>query len=409
LVKDEGGQTGATGGALDIHTTDARGDTMKVLVLGGGAQGSAAAYDLLRDDRVTEVVIADAQVDSVAPFLEPWLGGKLRVAKVDASDPESVRPVMQGMTSVVCALPYYFNLPMTQLAIESGAHFADLGGNTEIVAQQRALHEAALAAGVSVIPDCGLAPGMVNILAQSGIDELDRPTSVRMWVGGLPQNPEPPLNYQIVYSMEGVLDYYTTPGLVLHDGKPAEVEALTGLESVDFPAPIGTLEAFYTAGGISTLPLRYAGELHTMEYKTLRYPGHAGIMKAIRDLGLLSDAPVAVGDSEITPRKFFIDRVSPSLRKPGGKDLVVLRVEIAGEKDGQPKTLRYDLVDRYDEATGITAMMRTTGYSLALTGVMQALGQIRELGVRTPDETVNPDDYVAGLAARGIQIIRSEG
>lgn len=377
---------------------------MKVLVLGGGAQGSAAAYDLLRDDRVTEVVIGDVQADSVAPFLEPWLGGKLRVAKVDASDPDSVRPVMKGMTSVVCALPYYFNLPMTKLAIEAGAHFADLGGNTEIVAQQRELDAEASAAGVSVIPDCGLAPGMVNILAQAGIDELDQTQSVRMWVGGLPQNPEPPLNYQIVYSMEGVLDYYTTSGLVLHGGKPAEVEPLAGLETLDYPAPLGTLEAFYTAGGISTLPFRYAGELETMEYKTLRYPGHAEIMKAIRDLGLLSDTPVRVGDSEITPRKFFIDRVSPSLRKPGGKDLVVLRVEIQGEKDGAPKTIRYDLIDRFDEATGITAMMRTTGYSLALTGVMQGLGQIREAGVRTPDETVNPSDYVAGLEARGIHI-----
>jgi lysine 6-dehydrogenase len=381
---------------------------MKVLVLGGGAQGSAAAYDLLLDEGVEKVIIGDVQDETVAPFLRPWLGGKLEVRKVDARDPESVRPVMQGMTAVVCALPYYFNLPMTELAIEYGAHFADLGGNTEIVEAQRKLDAKAKAAGVSIIPDCGLAPGMVNILAQSGIDTLDQADSVRMWVGGLPQNPEPPLNYQIVYSMEGVLDYYTTPGLVLHAGKPAEVEALTGLESVDFPAPLGTLEAFYTAGGISTLPYRYQGQLTTMEYKTLRYPGHAGIMKAIRDLGLLSDTPVKVGDSEISPRQFFIDRVTPQLKKPEGRDLVALRVAISGTLNGAPHTIQYDLLDLYDEKTGITAMMRTTGYSLALTGVMQGRGQIRELGVRTPDETVDPDAYVDGLRKRGIQIQRSD-
>lgn len=266
----------------------------------------------------------------------------------------------------------------------------------------------AKAAGVSVIPDCGLAPGMVNILAQSGIDELDETESVRMWVGGLPQDPEPPLNYQIVYSMEGVLDYYTTPGLVLHDGEPAEVEALTGMEEIDFPEPLGRLEAFYTAGGISTLPYRYRGQLRTMEYKTLRYPGHARIMKAIRDLGLLDDAPVQVGDSEITPRQFFIDRVSPKLRKPEGRDLVALRVEIRGTKNGQAKGIRYDLLDRYDESTGITAMMRTTGFSLALTGLMQCRGKIREHGVRTPDETVEPAAYLEGLSRRGIGIRRSE-
>jgi lysine 6-dehydrogenase len=380
---------------------------MKVLVLGGGAQGSAAAYDLLQDDGVTEVVIGDMQTE-VASFLRPWLGGKLRVEQVDARDPATVRRAMEGMTSVVCALPYYFNLPMTELAIEAGANFADLGGNTEIVEGQRKLDAKATAAGVSVIPDCGLAPGMVNILAQAGIDELDATESVRMWVGGLPQHPEPPLNYQIVYSMEGVLDYYTTPGLVLKEGEPAEVEPLTGMEEVGFPEPLGTLEAFYTAGGISTLPFRYRGKLRTMEYKTLRYPGHAQIMKAIRDLGLLSDEPVKVGDAEITPRKFFIDRVSPRLRKPEGKDLVALRVEIRGTLDGQPRAIRYDLLDYYDESTGITAMMRTTGYSLALTGVMQGRGQIREKGVRTPDETVDPTAYLDGLARRGIQIRKSE-
>jgi len=386
---------------------------MKVLVLGGGAQGSAAAYDLLQDADVTEVVIGDVQTEEVALFLRPYLAsaggsGKLRVEKVDARSEESVRRAMAGMTSVVCALPYYFNLPMTRLAIEAGANFADLGGNTEIVEQQRALDEEARAAGVSVIPDCGLAPGMVNILAQAGIDELDATESVRMWVGGLPQQPEPPLNYQIVYSMEGVLDYYTTPGLVLHEGEPAEVEALTGMEHVNFPEPLGTLEAFYTAGGISTLPYRYRGQLRTMEYKTLRYPGHAHIMKAIRDLGLLSDVPVKVGDAEITPRQFFIDRVTPRLRKPGGKDLVALRVEIRGTKESRSRAIRYDLLDYFDESTGITAMMRTTGYSLALTGVMQGRGQIREPGVRTPDETVEPDAYVDGLARRGIQIRKSD-
>jgi lysine 6-dehydrogenase len=380
---------------------------MKVLVLGGGAQGSAAAYDLLQDDGVTEVVIGDMQTE-VAPFLRPFVGGKLRVERVDARDEGSVRRAMEGMTSVVCALPYYFNLPMTRLAIEAGAHFADLGGNTEIVEAQRRLDAEARAAGVSVIPDCGLAPGMVNILAQAGIDELDSTESVRMWVGGLPQNPEPPLNYQIVYSMEGVLDYYTTPGLVLHEGEPAEVESLTGLEEVTFPEPLGTLEAFFTAGGISTLPFRYRGELRNMEYKTLRYPGHAQIMKAIRDLGLLSDEPVKVGDAEITPRKFFIDRVTPKLHRPNGPDVVALRVEVRGTKDGGSRAIRFDLLDWYDESTGITAMMRTTGYSLALTGVMQGRGQIRELGVRTPDETVDPDAYLDGLARRGIQVQKSE-
>lgn len=382
---------------------------MKVVVLGGGAQGSAAAYDLLQaEGSVSSVVLADQNVSEVRTFLRPYLGGRLSTAAVDASSEDSVRGVLAGAGAVVCALPYYFNFPMTRLAIEAGAHFADLGGNTEIVEQQRTLDAQARTAGVSVIPDCGLAPGLVNILAQAGIDDLDSVDSVKLLVGGLPQNPEPPLNYQIVYSMEGVLDYYTTPGLILRDGEPAEVAALDGLEAVEFPAPLGTLEAFYTAGGISTMPFRYRGKIRSMEYKTLRYPGHAAIMEAIRELGLLDHTPVKVGNEEITPRRFFIDRVTPKLLKPKGKDLVALRVEVRGERGGAPAGVRYDLLARYDEATDITAMMQTTGYSLALTALMQLAGEIRETGVRTPDETILPAPFVAALRERGLQVERSE-
>jgi lysine 6-dehydrogenase len=381
---------------------------MKFLVLGGGAQGSAAAYDLLQDEGVEQVVIGDQRVGSPASFLEEYVGGRLVLKQVDAGNEAEVARAMAGMDGVVCALPYYFNFDMARLAVEAGAHFADLGGNTEIVERQRGLDEAARAAGVSVIPDCGLAPGLVNILAQAGIDELDETDSVRMWVGGLPQEPEPPLNYQIVYSLEGVLDYYTTPGLVLAEGEPTEVESLTGIERITFPEPLGELEAFFTAGGISTLPYRYRGKLRTMEYKTLRYPGHAEIMKAIRDLGLLDDQPVKVDGAEITPRKFFIDRVTPKLRRPEGRDVVALRVEVRGRKGGSDAGLRYDLLDHYDEATGITAMERVTGFSLALTGLMQARGEIREQGVRTPDETVIPSVYVEGLGRRGVVVARTE-
>src|SRR5690348_17995127 len=117
--------------------------------------------------------------------------------------------------------------------------------------QQKKLHARAAKKGVSIIPDCGLAPGMVNILAAEGVRRVGAAETVKIYVGGLPQHPEPPLNYQIVYSIEGVLDYYTTPSWVLRDGKPAQVEALSELEHITFPAPVGRLEAFHTGGGRS--------------------------------------------------------------------------------------------------------------------------------------------------------------
>ena len=380
---------------------------MKFLVLGAGAQGSAAAFELLRREEVTKVVIGDLDLDRPRPFLQPFLGERLELQSVDATHHDAVRAAMQGMDAVVCALPYFFDLDVARLAVECGAHHCDLGGNTGIVEQQRKLHQEALDKGVSVVPDCGLAPGMVNILAQAGIDAMDDTKSVKIRVGGLPQEPTPPLNYQIVYSMQGVLDYYTTLSIMIEDGKIVEKDALSELEPVDFPEPLGSLEAFHTAGGISTMPYRYEGKIPHMEYKTLRYPGHADLMRAMRDVGLFSMEPIEHNGHEVVPRDVFIDIVSPGLRNPEGRDLVALRVEIEGVEDGKEKTVQFDLVDYYDADNQVTAMERTTGYSLAITSVLQADGRV-EPGVHTPDECIPAHDYISELAKRGVDIVRTE-
>src|SRR5256712_3379061 len=242
---------------------------------------------------------------------------------------------------------------------------------------------------------------MVNILAAEGIRRVGDAETVKIYVGGLPQPPEPPLNYQIVYSLEGALDYYTTPSWVLRDSRPTRVDALSEVERVVFPPPVGELEAFHTGGGISTLPWAYEGKVRTMEYKTLRYPGHVAVMRAVRELGLLDLTPVKVKGREIVPRDAFIATVSPKLTKPEGRDLVALRVEVHG-RNGQRAA--WQLLDYYDEARGISAMMRTTGYSLAVTGLMQVEGRIATRGVRTPDEAGPVADYVAELGKRGVGI-----
>ena len=376
---------------------------MRMLVLGAGLQGSACAYDLLQNTAVTGVTIADLHPDRLPPFLEAARDARLKPVKLDVSDEQAVRQTMQGHAAVMSAIPYYYNGPMARFAVESGCHFADLGGNTEIVMEQKKLHDQAKARGVSIIPDCGLAPGMVNILAAEGIRRVDRADTVKIFVGGLPQNPEPPLNYQIVYSLEGALDYYTTQSWVVRGGQPAQVDALSEIEYVDFPAPVGRLEAFHTAGGISTMPFAYAGKLDAMEYKTLRYPGHADVMRPIRDLGLLSLEPIEVKGQRVVPRDVFIAAVTPQLRKPEGQDLVALRVEVAGAKDGKPLRTVFQLIDRYDTEHRISAMMRTTGYSLSITGQMQADGRVTAKGVHTPDEAMPFRGYVDELARRGIR------
>jgi lysine 6-dehydrogenase len=390
---------------------------MRMLVLGAGLQGSACAFDLLQNPAVSEVRLADLNVSHLPPFLGAFTDrsvvgeGKARLipTPLDARDAEAVRALMRQSDAVMSALPYYFNFPMARYAVECGAHFCDLGGNTEIVLQQKGLDAQAKAAGVSVIPDCGLAPGMVNILAQHGITLLENEgatvESVRIFVGGLPQRPEPPLNYQIVYSLEGVLDYYTTKSSVVREARQQSVTALSEIERVDFASnpELGALEAFHTAGGLSTMGHRYEGKIPTMEYKTLRYPGHAQIMEAIRELGFFDLEPVDVKGQRVVPRDLAIAVMQPRLTKPASPDLVALRVVVEGTRGGERVSRGWELVDRYDEQRGISAMMRTTGYSLSITGQLQAGGAIAP-GVHTPDESMPAERYITELRKRGIDV-----
>ena len=377
---------------------------MRMLVLGAGLQGSACAYDLLQNPEVTQVRLADLRFDHLPSFLAPLSGPRLIPTPLDVRDREAVLAVMRECDAVMSAIPYYFNLSLAECAVEAGVHFCDLGGNTEIVFQQKQLAEKAAAKKITVIPDCGVAPGMVNILAEHGIRQLDAVESVRIYVGGLPQQPEPPLNYQIVYSLEGVLDYYTTLSWVVRNGKREQVKALSERETVSFGSGVGDLEAFHTAGGLSSMAWRYEGKIPTMEYKTLRYPGHAEKMEMIRELGLLDLEPVDVKGAKVVPRDVFVSVVGPRLTKLNGKDLLALRVTVTGTKAGKPASRQFDLVDRYDEAHGISAMMRTTGYSLSITGQMQVRGQVTPPGVWTPDECMPAEAYIAELRKRGMDV-----
>ncbi|MCY7377925.1 MAG: saccharopine dehydrogenase NADP-binding domain-containing protein [Gemmatimonadaceae bacterium] len=382
---------------------------MRMLVLGAGLQGSACAYDLLQNPAVSQVRLADLRFDHLPPFLAPFSGARLIPTTLDVRDREAVLAVMRECDAVMSAIPYYFNLQLAECAVEAGVHFCDLGGNTGIVFQQKELAGKARAKGVTIVPDCGVAPGMVNIFAEHGIRQLDTVESVRIYVGGLPQRPEPPLNYQIVYSLEGVLDYYTTLSWVVRNGKREQVVALSEREPVSFPAPVGELEAFHTAGGLSTMAWRYEGTIPTMEYKTLRYPGHASMMESIRELGLLDLDPVDVKGQKVVPRDVFVSVVGPRLTKPKGRDLLALRVTVSGMKAGAPATRQFDLIDRYDEQRGISAMMRTTGYSLSITGQMQVRGDVTPPGVWTPDECMPAAAYIAELRARGMDVRETSG
>jgi lysine 6-dehydrogenase len=262
-------------------------------------------------------------------------------------------------------VPYYFNLPLTRAAIECGVSFCDLGGHTGIVRQQHALHEQAQQAGVRIVPDCGMGPGMGNTLGVYAMEQLDRAQDVYLYDAGLPLDPQPPWNYVSSFNLEGLTNEYYGGMTVLRDGELVHLPCFTELETIDFP-PVGRLEAFIVAGGVSTAPWTFQGKLRTYQLKIMRYPGTFCQLKAFHDLGLFDPNPVEVDGVPVKPRRLFETLYGPQVYTPVIRDICLIRARAVGEKGGRPAEAVVDLVDRYDEATGFTSMERTTGWHAAI-------------------------------------------
>lgn len=377
---------------------------MKIAILGAGMQGTACAFDAAQNPRVEKVVLADLELEKAQAALSRVCSPKAFAQAVNVQDHGELVRFLEPFDVVVSAVPYFFNYQITQAAIAARTHMVDMGGNTDLVLKQRQLSEDAKAAGVTILPDAGVAPGLANILAVHGIEQMDQTQSVKIRVGGLPQNPKPPMNYQMFFSMHGLINEYVGQSVVLKDGKVSYVETLTDVETVQFREPIGTLEAFHTLGGISTLPWTYEGRIQTMDYKTMRYPGHCAQAKLLNDLGLLSEEPVTVEGGAVSPRDVFAAVVTPRLSFEDNRDRVLIRVVIEGEKVGEAVRLSYEIIDEYDEATGFTAMMRTTAFPVSILAQMMGGGEITARGVLPLETAVPTKAFLDALEQRNIRV-----
>jgi lysine 6-dehydrogenase len=376
---------------------------MKYLVLGAGMMGSAAAYDLSRNaDDV--VVLADINLQT-ATLTAKRIGPNVHPLRLDVNDHREVVKAMQGCGAVICAVTYLVNLQVTRAALEAGVHMCDLGGNNDVVEKQLALDAEARTRGVTIIPNCGLAPGLINILAVTGTQEFDAVESIHLRVGGLPQHPVPPLYYQIVFSVEGLINEYVEKAAVIQDGELRYIDPMSGLEEIYFPAPFGTLEAFSTSGGLSTLTGLFAGKVGSLDYKTIRYKGHCEKFKTLLDLGLATSEPMMVGGSVKTNREFFADLLRKKLDY-GDKDVVLARANITGRHGAAEKSLRYEFIDYYDDATSITAMMRATSFPTSVIAQMLAQGVITQRGVMPPEMCVPGERMITELAKRNLKITK---
>jgi lysine 6-dehydrogenase len=283
----------------------------------------------------------------------------------------------------------------------------DLGGNTDIARQQHAFDAQAKQAGISIIPDCGQVPGMGTSLMVYTMSLLDEATDVYMWDGGLPQNPQPPFNYLLTFHVAGLTNEYAEPAIFLRNGKITQVEPMTELETVEFPDSVGTLEAFVASGGTSTMPWTFEGKLRTLQNLTLRYPGHFPQLRAFWDLGLWDLKPVSIDNHQVTPRDVFHALYEPKVTFPHdpekSKDIVLIRVKVLGKKAGRPAEASLELVDRFDEKTGFTAMERTTGWDAAIVAEMMAHG-LTPRGAGGVENFVPAGAFMNELRRRGFNI-----
>ncbi|HEY0005234.1 MAG TPA: saccharopine dehydrogenase C-terminal domain-containing protein [Pyrinomonadaceae bacterium] len=378
---------------------------MKILVLGAGRMGLGAAFDLVQAADVQSVTVADLDLERARAVAHTIGSDKLKPVQLDVADMGQAVALMRGHDAAMSCVVYHHNLNLARAAIEARTSFCDLGGNNSVVDQELSLDQEARAAGIHLIPDCGLAPGMVSVLAAHGAARFHTLEEIHIRVGGLPQSPRPPLDYQIVFSVEGLINEYVERARVIRDGRIVEVDSMTELEELEFPAPFQRMEAFQTSGGTSTLPESFLGRLRELDYKTIRYPGHCERFRLLIELGLASSEPIEVDGARTTPRRVLGEMLLRRL--PADEpDVVLIRVEFRGRMTdaAQPQLLRYDIIDRFDKSTGLSAMMRTTAFPASIIAQMMGRGEIKEQGAIPQERCVPPEAFVAELAKRNIII-----
>jgi lysine 6-dehydrogenase len=391
---------------------------MKLLVIGSGMMGSAAAFDMARQTQVSSVTLADndlKRAKEVAARVNKITGDKkVRAVELEAASEPGAAKLMRGHDAALSAVPYFLNLGLAKAALEARCHFADLGGNNTVVRQELALAEKAEKRGVAIAPDCGLSPGMATVLGGELVRRLGgRADALKLYVGGLPEKPMPPFHYQLLFSVEGLINEYVEPARILRKGKLTTIEPLTEPEDFHMPG-FAPLVAFHTSGGTSTLPESFEGKVGECFEKTLRYPGHYDLLCELKELGLFSSEKMRVNGTQIAPR-MVMSKIFEGKFASKGPDVCIMRVEahesvhspgvrglLGGRLKGRVAT--FTLVDHYDPKTDMSAMMRTTAFPASIVVQMLASGAIAKRGGVLQERDVPADLFLEEMAKRGIKI-----
>jgi len=361
---------------------------MKIIVLGSGMMGRAIAYDLSKYSNFESITVTDRDRKTLESAEKDLENQEINYDILDVEKKEDIKKYFRDYDVAISAVPYKFNYDLAEITIETNTHFLDLGGNNGIVEKERSLFEKARKKNVTIIPDCGLAPGLSSVIVRDIVEQMSSVEYVKIRVGGLPVNPKPPLNYQIVFSPNGLINEYVEDAIVLDHGKITQKKSMTELEEISFPSPFEKMEAFVTSGGCSTLPYTYRKKINYLDYKTVRYPGHCEKFKPLLNL---------------EPREKLIKYLIENL-PANEKDIVLLKVLAQGMKGGKKVNAEYTMIDYYDEKNNITSMMRTTSYPTSIIAQMIENGTIEEHGVFGCEEAVPCSPFFRELEKRDIKI-----
>jgi len=369
--------------------------------------GEAIAYALLQQEDTELVTLAGNDLGQIGVVAARLDDDRLETGLFRCEDQTRWGWKIENHDVVIGAVSYRYNLALTRACIEAGKHFVDLGGNNEVVRKQLLLDGTAIDHGSKISPDNGIAPGAASVLVHLGLRLIDIDSeidSVKIRVGGLDRaGPQGPLGYSQLFSIQGLINEYIEPTLVLRDGMPQTVDPMVGLETLDFPAPYGRLEAAFTSGGLSTLPDTLRGRVRNLDYKTLRYPGHWEKIRLLYELGFFEQNEWLTIPTKkaqfVMPREFTEALLNEKLHKTED-DALLLRITV----EHGDKQVVLQLIDEADPATGHTAMQRTTGYSAAIVAMMLARDIITRTGVLKLEETVPPQRFVHAWDELGLHL-----
>lgn len=376
---------------------------LRIAVFGSGLMGSAIAQDLVGVEDVDDVTLYDIDRNRLNAVQRKVRSSKLHVKVHDVRRQSENMKALKDVDVGIGALPHEFSECAIRATLQAGVNFVDLIFGWRF--EKGRIHAAAKKKGITIVPACGLAPGLTNVLAMEAAESMDKVHEVHIKVGGLPEKPEPPLNYRIVFSFEAVLEEYLRKARIVKNGRITDVQALTGLERVSFKPPIGDCECFYT-DGLSTLVQTLKG-VKEMDEKTIRWPGHVAQISTLIECGLLENDPVIFNGKPVIPRQFVARVLSDRIRLGKENDLTLLRVDVVGRRKGNQIHHRYEMIDRYDAKQDLTSMARTTAFPCTIAAQLVGAGEVDLKGLVPPELAFKGDlrrRFMRYLADRRMKI-----